>query len=111
MMELFRLIDLIKFLSRQKSVGYQGINVLVEIFENGKQDGLRKKLTLLSGFRACDLFEIGHHGINFTPDFIDGEEFNGDVDLHNRMNHSLVRYQIFDCGIRNGIARFDVILN
>lgn len=110
-MEVFRLVDILHFLRNQRTVGYQGANVIVELFESKKSRGFRKRMKVLSALHNCDLFEIGHPGENFTPDTIDGLEIDVDSAMHEKMQSSNVRYQIFDCYIRNGGLRVDVILN
>lgn len=110
-MEIFRLVDILHFLRSQRSVGYQGVNVIIELFESKKNRGFRKRMVVLSALHSCNLFELGHPGVNFTPDTIDGKEIDIDSSMHERMQSSNVRYQIFDCYIRNGGLRFDVVLN
>ncbi len=110
-MELFRMFDLFIFLSNQRKKGYSDINVLVELFESNKLKGLRKKYTLLSGMHNLELFEIGHPNANFRSDKVDGETVDIDQIMHQKIQSAQVPYQIFDCEIRNGVARFDAIMN
>ena len=114
-MEQFTLRDLLKFLLVQKKYGYRGITVLMEILEANKLSPERMKFTMLAGFHACDLFEVGHpkHDENFNENYYE-TEYEFGYDIEERMEHLHAvpcHHQRFSCLFLNARIHFTSCLN
>jgi len=110
-MEMYLLIDLMLFLSRERQKGFQNVNVLIEILQNTKMTGFRKRLSIITGLRAVGLYEIGYSGDKVIPDVI-GDDTIDLSDVKNlKLDSTPIPYQVFNCNLRNGSVRFDIVLN
>jgi hypothetical protein len=114
-MEQFTLRDLLLFLLVQKKYDYRGITVLMEILEANKLSPERMKFTMLAGFHACDLYEVGHpkHDDRFSEDeYNDEDKYEDDIEeLREHLRAIPGQYQRFPCQVMNARVHFTSCLN
>lgn len=105
-MPLYRLDEIMKMLRDQRFRRYQGINVLLNIFDDEKTSPSRKKFVIIAGLRAIGLFEIGYSGNR-------GRDEGDDAPSKNKWKKKSVKVpmQLFRCNLMNAIVQFDLILN
>lgn len=99
-MELYRLEDIMFMLSKEQARGYENINQLLHIMRHSKQHPERKRFTLIAALRYLSLYEIGYDGNMFIPNENTKER-----------KFQPAPYDVFTCGIMDGYARFDVVMN
>lgn len=102
----YTLVDLIMVLRDQRFRRYQGINVLLNIFEDDTISPNRKKFMIIAGLRAIGLIEIGYPG--------DRKKIVNDVaseKTNNKTKGIKVPMQLFRCHLLNAIIQFESILN
>jgi|GEM_PF-5107704 len=112
-MELYRLEDIIRFLLRQEERQYKDLTEVLYFAKHATMDPFRKRCTVITALRACDLYEIGCEIEKFIYDE-DAYQLSEIESIQISQGKFIpVIYQIFPCErvFINGIARFDVVLN
>ena len=103
-MQMYRLTDMMRFLASQRKKGYQDLNVLLEHFEDDRQEELRKLFGITIALRYMELHEINFDDpSSYTQVSEEAEKF---------YKKALPpRWQFLDVPITNGVLRADYILN
>jgi len=104
MKDTYTLIDILLFLKGQKELDFQGIKVLIEIFENDSLNDNRKRLLIITGLR-----ELGLLDIEDSVDSTDGSKLN-DVIFENPKEIGYTA-EIYEVELINVIVGFEVFLN
>lgn len=117
MNETYALKDLLKFLKGQHKSDFQGIRVLLEIYDGGLVADERKYFVIISGLRAMGLYEVNYEKPTLEDILKEDEkeiEFKkNDVpdEIHWKKGSSTVGINTFRCKILNGTIEFWKILN
>lgn len=121
MIENYKLKDLLKFWKGQEKLNFQGIRVLLEIFEDKNVTKERKRWTIVAGLRGLGLYEIGYEKpkIEDILDDLDKqldekekrnkEILSNDLDFGKR--RAKVGIDTYKCKILNGTMNFWKIMN
>lgn len=121
MNETYVLKDLLKFLKGQHKLDFQGIRVLLEIYEGGLVADERKYFVIISGLRAMGLYEVNYEKPTLE-DILKGDKEKQEEELELKKNDvpdeiywnkgsSTVGINTFRCKILNGTIEFWKIMN
>ena len=123
MNDKYRLKDLLKFWKGQEKLNFQGIKVLIEIFEGNKVSKERKRWIILAGLRGLGLYEVGYEKPTLEDILREDEQEaeekekedlkKNDVpgEIHWYKGTSDVGIDTYKCRIMNGTMEFWKILN
>jgi|GEM_PF-5836041 len=109
MKDTYTLIDILLFLKGQKELDFQGIKVLIEIFENDSLNDKRKRLLIITGLRELGLLDI--------EDSMDNSNGSKIIELKvtdlKFQNPKEIGYtaEIYEIELLNVIVGFEVFLN
>ncbi|MDF1676635.1 MAG: hypothetical protein P1U44_13050 [Vicingaceae bacterium] len=111
----YTLEDLFEFWKGQQKLNFQGIKVLIEIYENGRILKHRKRWIILAGLRGLGLYEVGYQ--KTTIDEILKEDTDKKIDVKNDIpgeiewDNKHKGVQFFKCNLIDGTYEFWKILN
>lgn len=120
MNDTYRLKDLLKFWKGQKKLDFQGIKVLLEIFERNKVSKERKRWIIIAGLRGLGLYEVGYEKPTLEDILREDEEVKKQEDLKKNDVPGEIKWQrgssdvgidTYKCRILNGTMEFWKILN
>lgn len=113
----YTLESLFKFWKGQAQLNFQGVKILLEIYENGRILKERKRWIILAGLRGLGLFEIGYQKTTIDEilkedtykKLIDKKDIPSEIEWDKKQIK--VGMQSFKCNIINGTYEFWKILN
>ncbi len=118
MNDAYRLKDLLKFLKGQHKSDFQGIKVLLEIFDGDFVADERKYFVIISGLRAMGLYEVNYEKPTLEDILkedkeveIERKKIDVPGEIHWQKGSSIVGVNTFRCNILNGTIEFWKILN
>lgn len=120
MKEFYKLKNLLEFLKEQHKSDFQGIRVLMEIYDGDLVPGERKYYVIIAGLRAMGLYEEDYEKPTLEDILRDDEEEEkgtetqkNDVpgEIQWQKGSSEVGIDTFRCKILNGTIEFWKILN